>query len=386
MKIAILHYSVAPVVGGVEAVIQAHALQFVKAGFQVTLIAGVGEQGALPTGVEFIHVPLMDSRHKRIVQASQALEAGEVPQDFEQLTARLQNSLDPILESFDCTIIHNIFTKHFNLPLTAALNRSLNLGKLKRCICWGHDFTFTSPHSRPLVHSGYPWDLLRSYRQDVTYVTVSKQRQKELADLFNCPVEHIHVIYDGVDPVELYSLSTEGQALLQRLNLDEADLILLMPVRITQAKNIEDMLYFRSLLDLRVALGVEQNVHFVYTSGPLPEEGYTIDLSLVMELYRVSDALFMPSHREGFGMPILEAGMIGKPIFSTYIPAAQEIGGHEVIYFSDDDPPDKVAMLLVKWAQASPIQQLRRRLRQKFTWHSIFKHDILPLLTGGEVV
>jgi predicted glycosyltransferase len=57
MKVAILHYSVAPVVGGVEAVIQAHAALFVEAGFQVTLIAGVGEQDALPAGVELIRIP-----------------------------------------------------------------------------------------------------------------------------------------------------------------------------------------------------------------------------------------------------------------------------------------------------------------------------------------
>lgn len=414
MKVAILHYSVAPVVGGVEAVIQAHAALFVEAGFQVTLIAGVGEQDALPAGVELIRIPEMDSRHTHIVQASQALEAGEIPDDFKQLTARLEDSLEQIMGSFDCIIIHNIFTKHFNLPLTAALMRMLNHGELKPCISWGHDFTWTSPHSRPMVHPGYPWDLLRSYHQDVTYVTVSQQRRKELASLYNCSEENIHVIYNGVDPVELYSLSPDGQALLRRLGLGEADLILLMPVRITQAKNIElaqqvlarlkaeglqarlvitgppdphdpqDMAYYHSLLELRQSLGVEQEARFVYESGPYPEKGYTIDLPLVMELYRVCDVLFMPSHREGFGMPILEAGLVGMPIFSTSIPAAQEIGGQEVIYFSDDDPADKVAKLLLNWAEASPTQQLRRRVRQKYTWQSIFKHDILPLVTGGE--
>jgi glycosyltransferase involved in cell wall biosynthesis len=416
MKIAILHYSVAPIVGGVEAVIQAHAAQFVRAGFQVTLIAGVGAQDALPAGVQFTRIPEMDSRHARIVQASQALETGEIPADFEQLAASLQGSLAPVVESFDLAIIHNILSKHFNLPLTAALLRLLDQGTLKRCISWGHDFTWTSPHSRPLVHPGYPWDLLRSYRRDVTYVTVSQQRRKELADLFGCPVEHIHLIYNGVDPVELYSLSQEGQALVQRLGLDEADLILLMPVRITQAKNIElalrviarikgeglrprlvitgppdphdlqDMAYYHSLLDLRHKLEVVEEARFVYESGSQVGKGYTIDLPVVMELYRVCDVLFMPSHREGFGMPILEAGMIGMPIFSTPIPAAQEIGGQEVICFSDDDPARKVAELLLNWAKASPTQQLHRRLRQRFTWESIFMHDILPLVTRGEAV
>jgi glycosyltransferase involved in cell wall biosynthesis len=414
MKIAILHYSVAPIVGGVEAVIQAHAALFVNAGFQVTLIAGAGQQAALPPGVEFIRIPEMDSRHPRIVEASQALEAGEIPQDFEPLATSLRSSLEATLGAFDSVIVHNIFSKHFNLPLTAALMRLLDQGKIKRCISWGHDFTWTSPHSRPKVHPGYPWDLLRSYRQDLTYVTVSQQRQKELAGLFGCPVEHIHVVYNGVDPVEVYGLSAEGQALVGRLDLAGADLILLMPVRVTQAKNIElalqvivnlkdsgihprlvvtgppdphdtqDMAYYHSLLDLRRSLGLEAEARFVYESGPQPDKGYTIELPVVMELYRVCDVLFMPSHREGFGMPILEAGMAGMPIFSSSIPATQEIGGQEVVHFLSDDPADRVANLLLSWAQASPTQQLRRRIRQKYTWHSIFMQAILPLLPRGE--
>ena len=87
------------------------------------------------------------------------------------------------------------------------------------------------------------------------------------------------------------------------------------------------MAYYHSLLELRRRLDVEREAAFVYSLGPQAESGYTIGLPLVSELYRECDALFMPSHREGFGMPILEAGLIGMPIFSTEIPAAEEIGG-----------------------------------------------------------
>ena len=47
-RTAILHYSAPPVVGGVEAVMLAHARTFVAAGLEVTVIAGRGEQQALP--------------------------------------------------------------------------------------------------------------------------------------------------------------------------------------------------------------------------------------------------------------------------------------------------------------------------------------------------
>ncbi len=413
MKIAILHYTVPPVVGGVEAVIQAHTGLLIQAGYHVTLVAGAGDKAALPEGTEFIQIPEMDSRHPQITHASQLFEVGIVPGDFDQLRTQLENKLEDALQAMDCVIVHNVFTKHFNLPLTAALTHQLDQGNLRNCIAWCHDFTWTSPHSRSSVHPGYPWDLLRTFREDLTYVTVSSQRQAELAGLYQCLPEEIQVIYDGVDQADLYSLSEEGRSLIERLQLTQAELILLMPVRITQAKNIElalqvvaqlkergtltrlvisgppdphdprDMDYYASLLNLRQKLGVEKEARFVYESGPLPGEGYTIRLPVVRELYRACDALFMPSHREGFGMPILEAGLIGLPIFTTEIPAAQEIGGQEVIRFSPNDPAGKVAEQILSWILDSPTQRLRQRIRQNYTWQAIFEHQILPLLSGG---
>jgi glycosyltransferase involved in cell wall biosynthesis len=413
MKIAILHYSASPIVGGVEAVIDAHTALLLKAGSPVRILAGVGDPTALPEGAEFFRIAEMDSRHPHVVEMSRQLEEGKIPKDFEAFSDHLEKLLTSALHSIDRVIIHNIFTKHFNLPLTAALIRMLHQGKLDNCIAWCHDFTWTSPHSRSSVHPGYPWDLIRTYQEDVTYVTVSQYRQNELAGLFDCPSERIRVIYNGVEPADLYSLSVEGQALINRLDLTDADLILLMPVRITQAKNIEfalqvivslkehsirpklvvtgppdphdpgDMQYYQSLLDLRSQLQVEQEVRFVYESGPQTEKGYSIGLPIVSEIYRASDLLFLPSHREGFGMPILEAGLIGMPIFSTQIPASLEIGQQQVTLFAPDDPPDKVSERILDWAQNSATQRLRQRIRQNFTWQAIFQHNILPLLKEG---
>jgi glycosyltransferase involved in cell wall biosynthesis len=416
MKIAILHYSVPPVVGGVEAVIQAHTELLLNAGFQVHLIAGAGDQAALPNGVDFTSIPEMSSQHPRVVDINQQLESGCVPPEFEGLSSELETALQPVLASFDCVIVHNIFTKHFNLPLTAALARLLDQAKIRHCIAWCHDFTWTSSHSRDKVRSGYPWDLLRMYRGDMTYVTISGQRQAELAGLYQCPAQQIRVINNGVDLADIYSLSTEGQKLVERLGVIESDLALLMPVRITQAKNIElamrvvaslkrshlhprlvitgppdphapaELKYYQSLLDLRRKLQLENEARFVYELGPVPGEGYTIGMPIVYELYRVCDLLFMPSHREGYGMPILEAGVSGMPIFTTQIPAAIEIGQRDVRLFSQDDPPEKVAELILRWAHSNLTHGLRVRVRQNYTWQAIFRHQILPVLHGDKLV
>ncbi len=238
-QVAVIHYSAPPVIGGVENVILAHVRLFLDAKYSTAVIAGKGEKDALPDGTEFIHIPELDSQHPQILKISSELEHRQVPENLEAITTRIARALTPVLQTKDHVIVHNVFTKHFNLPLTAALFRLLDQGVIHDCIVWCHDMTWTSPHSRSKVFPGYPWDLLRTYRSDVAYVTISEDRQRDLADLFGCPLEEIRVIYNGVDPQELLALSDVGRSLIDRLDLWDSDLNLLMPVRVTQAKNVE---------------------------------------------------------------------------------------------------------------------------------------------------
>jgi glycosyltransferase involved in cell wall biosynthesis len=241
---------------------------------------------------------------------------------------------------------------------------------------------------------------------------VSRQRQEELASLFDCPPQEIHVVHNGVDPGFLLGLTDEGQSLIERLDLLASDLFLLMPVRVTQAKNIElalrvvaalkaggrdvklvltgppdphdeqSMAYYHDLLDLRRQLGVDDEMRFVFESGPESETGFTIDMPVVADLLRVADVVFMPSHREGFGMPVLEAGLVGRPVVCTDVPAARELGGEDVTMIDPDGDPEHIAQRIASVVDDSPVYQLRKRVRQAYTWRAILERDIEPLLRG----
>jgi glycosyltransferase involved in cell wall biosynthesis len=412
--IAVLHYTAPPVIGGVESVLDVHARLFLQAGFEVVVIVGRGAAAALPKGVQFQLIPELDSLHPRVAAMSAALELGCVPADFGTMATGLAQTLAPILSRCDHVIVHNVFTKHFNLPLTAALFDLLDAHGLRQCIAWCHDFTWASTHSRSKVHPGYPWNLLRTRRCDVNYVVVSRERQHALAQLFHCAPALIQVIYNGVDPAVLLGLSANGRALIERLGVRDGDLILLMPVRITTAKNIElalqvtavlkargcqprlvitgppdphdrdSLVYLQLLRKLRRQLDVESDARFVFESGSDSTQPCVIDEQLVAELLRVSDVLFMPSQREGFGMPILEAGLIGIPVVCTNsVPAAQEIGGEDVVRFDANDSPEFIADLIQARTQHSPAQRLRRRIKQDYSWPAIFRREIAPLLAKG---
>ncbi len=409
---AIVHYSAPPVVGGVEAVIRAQAEELIGGGYPVMVVSGEGDPGALPEGVELIRIPELGSQNEMVLSISAALEAGRIPEEFESFTEHILALLEAALEGADSVIVHNVFTKHFNLPLTAALARFIERHAGIRFIAWCHDFTWTSAHSRPKVHEGYPWDLLRTRLAGVSYVTISERRRQELTKLFGCRSEEVLVVYNGVEAATLLGLSGRALELVERLGLLDCGLSLLMPVRVTQAKNIEygirltaelkerevdprvvltgppdphdadSMRYFDSLRELRSKLDVEREMRFVYESGEKPGEGLKIGMEVVAGLYRASDLLFMPSHREGFGMPILEAGLLGLPIVCTAVPAAEELGSESVLLFDPGLAPSILADRILSFVHSNPIAAFRLQVRTGLTWRALFRRQIEPLLEG----
>ncbi len=417
LRTAFIHYSAPPVVGGVEAVINAHARAFLDAGYPVKLIAGCAEQSALPDGVELDLIPLLDTQNQRIQRASHALESGIVPRNFQLLGQQIAAALRPALQGMEVVIVHNVFTKHFNLPLTAALFMLLEEGSLRNCLAWCHDITWASPNSGKKMFPGYPWDLLRTYSPKLQYVTVSEQRQQELAGLLQRPVGEIKIVYNGVDPCVWFGLTPEGWNLVRQMDLLSGDLILLMPVRMTQAKNIElaarvvaalktggchkprlvitgppdphdaqSLAYFRQLLDLRNALGLKEELRFVFEEMHPSQQNDFLSQQVVADLLRVSDLVFLPSHREGFGLPVLEAGLIGLPVVaSEHVPAARELAGKYVYLFDTNQSPEAIAKLILSEAVNNRAYKFRREVRQNFTWERIFQLQIEPLLQGDAV-
>ena len=120
---------------------------------------------------------------------------------------------------------------------------------------------------------------------------------------------------------------------------------------------------------------------FVYegTSGlPRPQ---ILDFSEVAELYRLCDLVLMPSHREGFGMPVLESGLVGKPVFvSETVPIVNEIGETLVHRIEKGESPEAVANRILELARLETICNLRRCVRQTYTWPAIFAQSIEPLI------
>src|SRR5690349_19362469 len=121
MKIVLLHYSAPPVVGGVESVIGHHARLMTNAGHNVRIVAGRGEQ--TDPRVDFVQIPLADSRHPTVLSIKEKLDEGIVPVEFSELVENLAKELSSVLIDADCLIAHNVCSLNKNLILAAALKK-----------------------------------------------------------------------------------------------------------------------------------------------------------------------------------------------------------------------------------------------------------------------
>ena len=302
MNITILHYSVPPIVGGVESVIAHHARLMSAGGHSVRLIAARGE--SLSEKIPLTILPLADSRHSRVTVMKGQLDRGDVTKDFESLRDELAEQLQVVLSGVDILIAHNICSLNKNLALTAALYQLHTVRKLPRLILWHHDLAWTTPRYQNELHEGYPWDLLKTAWLGAIQVTVSEMRQDELSDLMKIDKSQIHVIPNGVDVGKFLKLEEQTLGYMENLDLLQASPLILLPVRITSRKNIElalqtlavlrsdfpsaqmvvtgplgphnsaNLQYFEKLHSLRKDLGLENSAHFLaeLTDGFIPDE------------------------------------------------------------------------------------------------------------------
>jgi len=86
-----------------------------------------------------------------------------------------------------------------------------------------------------------------------------------------------------------------------------------------------------------------------------------LERPLLAALYRRASLVLLPSDREGFGLPLVEAMACGTPVVASSIPALLEVGGAPTTYC----PPGDVAA----WVKAV-VNLLEQKQREVSAWHA----------------
>lgn len=400
MKIVLLHYTAPPLIGGVETVLARQAGQLLRAGHQVAVLAGRGQTWDARIPVET--VSLIDPRHPQVLRVKASLDRGEVPEEFGAQVRQLEGELRRTLTGAQVLIAHNVAALNKNLALTAALYNLSQAERGPRLVLWQHDLAWATERYLLELHSGYPWDLLRSAWPGARLVTVSEQRRQELAALLGIPLRQVTLVPAGLDLADFLGLPPGLARLVDQAGLPLAAPILISPVRLARRKNLELALealaelrkrmpqaalvvsgqlggqgaaYLEQLKAQRRALGLEGAAHFLAEQLPegLSEAG-------LAAFYRLADALLITSREEGFGVPLLEAGLSGIPIFCSDLEPLQALAGENAAYFSPNDSGRQVAALIAGRLQSDPVYRMRVRVRHDFTWEAIYRRQLAPLL------
>ena len=385
VRIALVHYSYAPVIAGVELVMAEHARLFGQAGHEVTVVCGRGA----PTA------------HERVVEMEEMRDGAAA--NIEALETKLRE----LFTSHDVVMLHNVMTMHFHPPLTAALWKLADEMTAVRFICWIHDLAACNPDYAPLPLDRAPWNLLAQVHPRVSYVAVSELRRRQFLELTAQPPDRCRTIPNGVDPIRVFDLPPRVAELAQSHGLFERDIVLLHPARLLRRKNIELTLhvtaalnaaghscaclitappeihhsasydYETGLRELRERLGLAFDALFLNDAAPLPD--YEL-----RGIFTLADALFFPSRQEGFGLPLLEAALHRLPIFCSDIEPLNTLLGGSVITFAPDAAPDELAALIARTLNANPAHAARKQTLRNFSWDAICRNFLSPLLAETE--
>lgn len=397
-RILFVHYTTPAILGGVEQVMAAHAAALKAAGCEVSVLAGRG--AAKPRGVRVVRVAEADSRHPTVERDLAALSRGDRRDEHDALVARLMKKVRPHVERADRVVVHNVLTMPLNLALTSVL-ASLAREHPGRFIAWTHDLSYFDERYAALRRDGPPWDLVTHAVPGVRYVTVSEERARQLARLTGLARSEIEVVTNGIDVGEVLGLAPTGLRLAQRLGLFDADPLLLVPVRLTRRKRVEAAIDATAALRRRghgamlIVTGATgphsaankaylaelaaraKNVEGVHILAAL---GVSIAYGTVVDLFALADVLVFPSESEGFGIPMLEAGLHRMPIVCSDIPVLRETGGDDPIYVPPDASGEQIADAIER-ALDTPVMRMRARARAH-AWPRVLRERVIPVILG----
>lgn len=344
MRIALVHYTKPPVVGGVERVIgdQARALRALGHEVEVVDRAGWPDRGRC-----------------------------------------------------DAMLVHNVFAMPFDLEWTRELTALAAAQPDVVWVNWVHDVAAVNP---AYAHLGWNEPPPRALP-----VAVSAVRAREWAAVAGIPVEEVTVIPNGADPAAVLGLTARVAALAEGRGLWEADVLLLLPARLVRRKNIElgielvaalrgegvdarlvvtgapdphqvdGRAYFDELRACARALRVEAEVVFAGGGGTLGDGD-------VRALYALCDALFFPSRSEGFGLPLLEAVLHRMPAWCADIPAHREVAVAGAHFFDPREEAVPLARRFKTWLAQERGPGARRRVWREHCWLRLCKERLEPLL------
>jgi len=392
MKIALVHYTSWPVIGGVESVIRQQARLMARRGHEVAIVCGEG--GVFEKRIQPFVIPELNSVGPDIRIAQEEVYNGRPGEVYFRLLDSLQTRLGMLVKRFDCFVVHNMFTMPFNLAATQVLCSLAR--QTPGFIAWTHDLAASNPdYSLPHYRM---FDLIRNRQPGVKYITISEARAAEFRALTGTEVDA--TVPNGLDFASTCALSQEVSELVG----DDlsTSIILFYPTRILPRKNIAFALqivgalrdiglkirllvtgapdthnrlaaeYFAGLKQMAADLDIQPTVSWV-------NEIFHVDDRQLHSLYMAADALLFTSRQEGYGLPLLEAAAHRLPVFCSDIQPLKSIALSGTVLIELREPPRTIAERIRNYFEHDPIFKWKKHLLREYSAERLHDEKIEPM-------
>lgn len=223
--------------------------------------------------------------------------------------------------NFDTLSIFKVRTYKANIHhITGAVNYLAFGLPSKSTVITVHDighYTETLKGPKKYIYKELFWRLPLARANRIT--AISNFTRESLMEFFNIHPDRIQVIYNPVNP--LFKLS-EKKVVNSRP--------VIMQIGAGKNKNIETLLKAVVGLDVHLLLVRKPNEDIVSTLNALNisfEFRYNLTETELYKAYHDCDILYFGSTYEGFGLPVIESQVVGRPVIISDIPTLKEIAG-----------------------------------------------------------
>jgi glycosyltransferase involved in cell wall biosynthesis len=186
----------------------------------------------------------------------------------------------------------------------------------------------------------------RVLRRSRVVVADSESTRRDIIESYGIAAEKVRVVYPGYDPsiytVNGHCASTLGEDayLLYVGNLlPHKNLLGLLDALAILRRRLGARLIIRGEGQLAYARAVRERVETLGLAQVVSFQGYAAEGTL-RELYSRAACLVLPSLREGFGLPVLEAMACGTPVITSNSSSLPEVGGDAALRVDPDDAID----------------------------------------------
>ncbi len=237
-----------------------------------------------------------------------------------------------------------------------------------------------------------------SVRRADKVVAISQSTKRDLKRILRARDKKISVIYEGGYEDQTHLVSAQGLAAAKE-KYGIGDKYFFFVGTIEPRKNISTLVQAFELLatkdpavQLVIAGGIGWRCADVLQqmeNSPFADRilrvGY-VDKQEKLDLYSGAVAYVLPSHYEGFGLPVLEAMSLGGIVITANNSSLPEVGGEAAFYVEDEN---NAADLAAKMEQVLTLNAAQRQQRialgvaqaAKFSWEKCAK-ETAELLLG----